>query len=159
MHQQSQQNRKNRKNRQNRQNRQNHGRRAHGFTLIELMIGLVILAILSAMAWPSYSEHLKSAARNEAKAVMMEDVLLMEQVFTLNNSYGASAPLLAYPVSPKSGPVKYNISVDDGMSGTYYKLKAVPVTPDKCGTFTIDNTGKRELVGATASFEECWGRG
>lgn len=133
--------------------------RPHGFTVIELMIGLAIMIILLTMAWPGYSEHLRTAARNEAKAVMMEGVLQMEQMFTLNNSYGDSVPLLNYPVSPKTGPVKYHISVDDGMSSTYYKLKAVPVANDKCGTFTIDNTGKRELVGATASFEECWGRG
>ncbi len=145
--------------RQDRQARPPHPYQSTGFTLIELMIALVIMGILLTMAWPGYSDYLRSAARNEAKAVMMEGVLQMEQTFTLNNSYGDSAPQLAFPVSPKTGPIKYRISVDEGMTSTYYKLKAEPVVSDKCGTFTIDNTGKRELIGAAASFEECWGRG
>ncbi|MEN9865840.1 MAG: hypothetical protein RL748_1430 [Pseudomonadota bacterium] len=130
-----------------------------GITFLELMVALVIVAILSKIALSAYTEYLKRAARTEAKTVMMENMLSMEQLFTLNNSYGTAIPVLPWPRSPKVGTVKYNITVD-AITPTSYILKAVPVdSSDKCGTFKIDNTGLRTLVGNSASVDTCWGNG
>ncbi len=136
-------------------------RAAPGFTLIELMIAAVVVAILSAIAIPAYSEYLKKAARAEARAILMENALGMEQIFTLNNNYNDPVPTLKFPVSPKNGTTKYNISIDTTMfSATQYRLKAVPVNSDKCGTFLIDNTGLRSLESANGgTVAECWGNG
>lgn len=137
-------------------------RAASGFTLIELMIAVVLVAILTAIALPAYSEYLKKAARVEARTILLENALGMEQIFTLNNNYNNPQPTLKFQVSPKTGTVKYNISIDTTMfSATQYRLKAVPVKTDKCGTFLIDNTGLRS-IGSDASggtVAECWGNG
>ena len=50
---------------------QRHGRRA-GFTLIELMIAVVVVAILAAIAYPSYQDHLRKGRRAAAQAFLVE---------------------------------------------------------------------------------------
>ncbi len=136
-------------------------RAATGFTLIELMVAVVVVAVLTAIAVPAYSEYLKRAARVEARTILMENALGMEQIFTLNNNYNNPVPILKFPVSPKTGTVKYNISIDNTkFSATEYRLKAVPVKSDKCGTFLIDNTGLRSLENTNGgTMAECWGGG
>jgi type IV pilus assembly protein PilE len=131
-----------------------------GFTLIELMIAVVVVGIITAVALPSYTEYLKRTARTEVKAILQENVLLMEQAFSVNNTYIANPQTVAFPTSPKSGKAKYNLSVDK-VAATSFTLKAVPVdTTDKCGTFFIDNTGQRSLsVADPALFSVCWGGG
>ena len=43
-----------------------------GFSLLELMIVVVVVAILSAVAYPSYQAHIAASRRAEARAVLME---------------------------------------------------------------------------------------
>jgi type IV pilus assembly protein PilE len=129
-----------------------------GFTLIEVMVAVVVVGILTAIALPAYSEFIKRAARGEARAILMENAQGMEQLFTLNNSYNNPPPTLKFPASPKSGTVKYNISIDAGLTATTYRLKAVPAqTENKCGTYLIDNTGLRSNEGNSLPVAECWG--
>lgn len=57
--------------------------RATGFTLIELMITVVIVAILASVAWPSYQSYLQRSRRADAQAVMMM-IVNREQQFLLD---------------------------------------------------------------------------
>lgn len=128
-----------------------------GFTLIELLVTIVIIGILSKIAFSSYREFITRAERTDAKAVLLENAMSMEKLFTLNNTYGTSAPPLPFPQSPKAGKVKYTIAVES-VEPTKYVLKAVPVDSSaKCGTFKIDNTGLRSVTSGTV--DDCWGNG
>jgi len=59
-----------------------------GFTLIELMIVVAVIAILAAIAIPSYLGVQKRAARSEAKATLEAIALALEGYMAENNDYG-----------------------------------------------------------------------
>ncbi len=144
-----------------------------GFTLIEVMIAVVIVAILAAVALPSYRNHVQRTNRAVAKAILLEDVQFMEQFFTVNNQYNATVGpdgiantaddvAVALPValthSPKTGVAQYAISLNPVAAATF-TLQAVPtgsMAGDVCGTFTLTNTGVQGATGGDVAG--CWNR-
>ena len=62
-----------------------------GFTLIELLIAIVIVSILTAVAFPSYQNYVRQSNRAAAKAILYENAQFMEQFYTENNRYDATA--------------------------------------------------------------------
>ncbi|WP_211465875.1 type IV pilin protein [Collimonas silvisoli] len=138
-------------------------RKQRGFTLIEIMTVVTIVAILSSVALPSYSEHVRRGQRVAARAVLLEAASWMERRFSVHHNYLGNdhqIPILPDGLnrSPRSGAEKYVISLTTGKAqATAYQLRAVPSVPDKCGSFTLDHTGARGLIGNTASLKECWG--
>ena len=88
-----------------------------GFTLIELMITTAIVAILAAVAYPSYTRYVIRANRAAAKAQML-DIVNREQQFLLSNrAYGTLAALETAGWSLPSGLTgKYTPAIDIGSS-------------------------------------------
>jgi|SRR5688500_1585772 len=58
-------------------------RRAAGFTLIEVMITVAIVAILASIAWPSYQGYLQRSRRSEAQSLMLS-IVNKEQQYLLD---------------------------------------------------------------------------
>jgi type IV pilus assembly protein PilE len=132
--------------------------RAGGFTLIELMITVAIIGILAAIAMPSYQQYVLRANRQDAQAILMENVQFMERYFTTNNTYAtATAAMLPSQVSPKGAAgtrIKYNISFSIGPAANSYTLIAETANAqddDTCGDLTVSNTGAQEPAVAG-----CW---
>lgn len=61
-----------------------------GFTLIELMITVAIVAILGAVALPSYNDYIRRGAITEALNFMSDYRVKMEQYFQDNKNYGTA---------------------------------------------------------------------
>ncbi len=129
------------------------------------MIVVAIIGIISAIAFPSYQEYVRSAKRADAETALMELGHFMERYYTANGRYVESdgnEPDLPFTQAPRDGGTKsYDISlVADSTSATTYLLQAVPtgsMASDKCGTLTLSNTGaKGQDDGVTLS--ECWKR-
>ncbi|WP_427911750.1 type IV pilin protein [Ramlibacter sp. MMS24-I3-19] len=61
-----------------------------GFTLIEVMITVAIIAILAAVALPSYNDYVRRGAITEALNFMTDYRVKLEQYFQDNRNYGTT---------------------------------------------------------------------
>lgn len=64
-----------------------HRKKLRGFTLIELMIVIVIIAILASIAFPSYQDSVRKTKRANVQATLMELSIYLERRYTENNNY------------------------------------------------------------------------
>ena len=88
--------------------------KSKGFTLIELMIVVVVVAILAAVAYPSYRESVRKGNRRAAQSEMMEIVNREHQFFIANRSYADTATL-GYTLPPDVvGNYTHAVSLDVG---------------------------------------------
>ncbi len=137
----------------------------NGFTLIELMVTVAILALIVGIALPSYNESVRRARRVDVRNLLLENVHFMERVFTENNRYnlnGGAATVLPTLTSPRQGTVQYNISIQN-MDAVSYTLQAIPaagggMAGDRCGTYLINQTNQQTNTGNTETSAECWSR-
>ena len=137
-----------------------------GFTLIELMIAVAIVAIIAAIALPSYRESVAKSRRADAKDSLLEAAQWMERRYTLNRTYilpnGTSLP------APRVGSSStyYTMSLGTGTDATTADTFLLRMTPqgnmanDRCGTFTVTQNGLKGAADSTTSTlsSECWNR-
>ena len=146
-----------------------------GFTLIEVMIVVAILGIISAIAIPSYSEYVKKGKRADAKVELLRIAQLQESYFVQNLSYAKDFTIgaggLGLGASVKSDQEEYTMTIlttpagCNGVAGanacTAYTVTAAGYgaqASDKCGDFTLTNTGVKAIVGGATSYDakKCW---
>lgn len=132
-----------------------------GFTLIELMIVVAIVAILGAVAMPLYQKYVQQTYRTEAQSALLELSHFMERHYTNKGGYltaghTGSAPTLPYAKVPQTGTTRYELSFQQTPTAQSYTLQAVPkgmMQSDLCGTLTLSQTGKK---GSAAAGQNCW---
>ena len=138
--------------------------RPAGITLIELMVTLLIVGILSSIAYPSYRQHLVHTRRVAAAGCLMEMSQFMERVYTGNLRYdlneGAATALPALNCANDLAP-HYGFAFVAGQpQQRSYGIAATPINVQAsadtaCATLTIDQTGTRSASGG-GSVTDCW---
>lgn len=88
--------------------------KARGFTLVELMVTLIVVAILMAIAIPSYRQSVIKGNRRAAQAVMMEMINRQEQYFVANRVYATEAELNYDLPQDVAENYSYNFAADAG---------------------------------------------
>lgn len=124
--------------------------KSRGFTLIELMIAVAVIAILAAIAIPSYQQHVEKTRRADAITSLTSTAQELERCFTRTNTYENCVD-----ASFSSPDGYYNIRVNAG--STSYDLTATATgvqEGDACSPFELDHRGNR---GSGESGEACWG--
>lgn len=75
------------------------GNRIKGFTLIELMIVVVVVAILAAIALPSYHDFVRKSRRADALTKMLDAQLVVEKERANRINYVVAASYAGVPTS------------------------------------------------------------
>ena len=90
-------------------------RRTRGFTLIELMIVVAVVAILASIAIPSYQDQVRKSRRADALRVIGEIRMAQERWRADQPSYGS----LADVGNPGAGSAHYAFTVTNNTATTY----------------------------------------
>lgn len=136
-----------------------------GFTLIELMIVVAIVGILSAIAYPSYTEYVRRGHRAEARTGLLQAQHWLERAATAQGVYPTQLPnvLQWKRTDGTEEPSKrYTIGFKAGNTSAAFTLiatrKAGAQSNDRCGDFTLTNAGTTgiENNASTTNRDECW---
>jgi type IV pilus assembly protein PilE len=137
-----------------------------GFTLIELMVVIAVIALLSNIALATYRSYILRANRTEGRMALLSTQVAQEKFFLQNNSYAQdiatviAAPPAGLGIGLTAGGVtlggNYTLSFT-AVTANSYTLQAVatgPQTKDTaaCLTFTINDQGQRTPADSTG----CW---
>lgn len=116
---------------------------ALGFTLIELMISVAVAAILSAVAVPTYSEHIKRSRIGEALAPLAQYRLQLEQASQDNGNYGVDVCAVSAP----TGTSYFSFSCALGEGAQTFVATADGSGAMEGYSFTVDETGLQKTTG------------
>lgn len=136
-------------------------RPARGFTLIELMTVVAIVAILVAIALPSYHDSVRKGRRGQAKADLVEIAQRAERWRTVNGSFAGFELEESEEQSPQEGDdVHYEVSLEVSDDDTEFLLTAEPqggqANDTHCMSLTLNQAGTKAIDGGTGTAAECW---
>jgi type IV pilus assembly protein PilE len=129
-----------------------------GFSLLEVLIVLTLIAILTSIALPIYSSYLIDARRLEAASWLTKLALAMEQYYVGHNSY-KDATLTTLQFSEWIVKNNYQLIIQSANDHDYIlvaKPSATQAEKDtRCGSLTLNALGEKNSSG-TGDKHDCW---
>jgi type IV pilus assembly protein PilE len=160
-------------------------RPAAGFTLVEVLVVVTVLALLAAVAIPSYQNYVVRSKRALARQVLVEGAQYLERVYTAAGCYdfadaaacaARSGTAVVIPTTltraPIDGRMSHSVTWSFSASGQNFTLTAIPCgaggscpagsetsyTDSACGSLSLTHTGQRGASAAGADVGTCWQR-
>ncbi|MDE2090949.1 MAG: prepilin-type N-terminal cleavage/methylation domain-containing protein [Gammaproteobacteria bacterium] len=127
-----------------------------GFSLVELMVVVTIIAIIAAITYPSYERSVLKSHRADAEALLTQDAQILERCYTQYFAYNnAACPAIA--TTSTNG--YYTLTPTPTIAATTYVLNATAIGTQAndtvCLTFTLTNTGQKTATNGGGT--NCWG--
>ncbi len=134
-------------------------KKMQGITLLELMIVVVIIGILTTIAFPNYRDFVARAKRAEAKAALLKIATNQEKFYLQNQRFGTLVELdyAALTIPSESGTYTLTVAANPTWAENF--LATATYVPDdqektKCLTFRIDGGATK----TSAPYTDCWTR-
>lgn len=119
---------------------------SRGFSLLELMIVVVVSAVIAAIAFPVYQEHVRKSRRAAATAALIDATSRQEQFFLDNKTYTTTLAAGGLNMNVVTEDGTYVLSVDPPSGACAldrcYSMRATPQgvqAGDKCGALAINS--------------------
>lgn len=131
----------------------------NGFTLIELMITVAIMAILVSIAYPAYTSFVQKSNRTDATQAISYTAQQLERCYSQGFNYAACPSVPAASTSPQGF---YSLTVTI-LSATTYQIVATPVKAPQladfsCQQFMVTNNVQSAKDGSSnVTTSTCWG--
>jgi type IV pilus assembly protein PilE len=130
---------------------------ARGFTLIELMIVVAVVAILAAIALPSYSDYVTRSRIPDATSNLAAKRVKMEQLFQDTHSYAGFPDCAA---TDTTSSTYFDFSCAVAGTATVFTLQATGKGTMTGFTYTIDQSNTKQTVNVPAGWSlpagNCW---
>ncbi|WP_275421478.1 type IV pilin protein [Snodgrassella gandavensis] len=112
-------------------------RHNQGFTLIDMMITIIIIAILAVIAYPSYNNYVIKAREQNARADLVRNANKLERYYAKNNTFSGYGDTL----NPKGKLEQGKSATFFTFAGTYqpdsYRLVATPTAANSGATRAV----------------------
>jgi type IV pilus assembly protein PilE len=142
--------------------------RIGGFTLIELMITVVVLAIIVGIAVPSYQQQVRKSRRADARNAILDLAGREERFLSISNSYSQTPTDVGYtvfPVTVNNGYYRLTVVVPDPAQPgvTSFSITATTfgaqVSDTDCASFSLNQLGQQTALnsGGVLNTATCWG--
>ena len=130
-----------------------------GVTLTELMVVVVIIGILTAIAYPSYRGYSARAKRNEARAALLQIATNQERFYLQNNTYTTDLMVLGFATTPSytTDSGSYTVSVTTATPNNFTAVATYQnsdAEASKCASFQIDGRS----VKTSSPDTDCWSK-
>lgn len=130
-----------------------------GFSLVELMLVLAILAILGGIAWPSYSAYVQRGRILEAVTRLSEARAKMEQYFLDQRSYVDASGACGIAPPSSSAADAFALACTGTASAYTYTATGTAGGAMAAFAYSIDETGLRRTASVPANWSrrgDCW---
>lgn len=133
--------------------------RMRGVTLTELMVVVVIIGILTMIAYPNYRGYAARAKRNEARTALLQIATNQERFYLQNNTYTTDMTKLGFALSAanKTGSGSYQVDVPTADADNF-TAEALYLNSDdeelKCKKFKINGRNAQ----TSEPYTDCWTR-
>jgi type IV pilus assembly protein PilE len=132
--------------------------RLTGFSLLELLIVMAIVAILLAVSYPLYLSHLVKARRDQAAVDLLYIASQLENFYSLHDTY-QGATLESLGVSGFTSDHSYAMSLQS-LSDSSYLIAATPQSHQaesdlQCQTLMTNEQGEK-MISGNGNALNCW---